>query len=834
MRDTIDFGIDLGTTNSAIAVVNGDTVSMVKNNENAEFTPSAVWIPKAGSVHVGRRARDRAQIDPENAHAEFKQEMGLEGASRTFRRAGVTLSPPELSAEVLKSLRTDVAHWFGEPPQSAVITVPAAFRLHQNNATSEAAELAGLGACPLVQEPTAAAFAYGFQNAGNDACWMVFDLGGGTFDAAVVSTHDGELKVIDHTGDPHLGGKVIDWAIVERLLAPEAAREFGLRDFVRDNSRWRANFAKLKLAAEDGKIALSRQDEVQLTVDLDLDDGSREPFDYVLTRESADGIAEPYWTRAINLCREALTKAHLGPGDIDRLLLVGGSTLAPGLRERLADPTEGLGIELDHSQDPTTVVARGAAVFAGTVPARRTAPRPSAGELSVELRHPRTTSLTTVAVVGRVTGAGIDDFRGYRVVLDNADGKPPFRTPQTELAQDGTFVAEVRVDEQTTSTFVVRVTNPSGSVVKVTPASFSMTHWLNELGGQVLTNSIGLAEADGRFAPLVSKGARLPATGRGTFYTSVPLRRSDPEAVIRVPIVEGEKTRADRNLQVGVLEIRPRDVRIDLPVGSDVEITVEVDESRRVTVVAEVPLVDEQFEAEIDLSHVRPPDVVELRRRAEEVRHRFARLRDATDTAGAEDVRLRLAAIEREQRLSLADTEVRAAAGDPGSAAAADARIRELQSELDEIETRVDVPGRLRELRTAIAECRTLLQRVGEPEDRTEFDRIARRLDELQREPDVDAIDELLERTAELMATLMHRDGTLGLTVFAYYRQNQHELTSPGLARSLIAEGERAVAVGDMRALAGVNQRLRALQPVDAPDPSHGGVVRQRNGGRWR
>lgn len=833
MRDTIDFGIDLGTTNSAIAVVDGGTVSVLKSNENADFTPSAVWIPRPGTVHVGRAARDRMPLDPANAHAEFKQEMGLEGARRTFPKAGLELSPPELSAEVLKSLRADAAERFGEPPHSAVITVPAAFRLHENNATSKAAELAGLGECPLVQEPTAAAFAYGFQNADDDACWMVFDLGGGTFDAAVVSTHDGELKVLDHAGDPHLGGKLIDWAIVERLLAPAAAREFGLPDFVRAKPRWRGNFAKLKREAEDGKIALSRRAEVEVSVELNVD-GRTLHFDHVLTRDDVDRIAEPYWARAIGLCRDALTKANLGTGDIDRLLLVGGATLAPGLRERLADPTEGLGITLDHSQDPTTVVARGAAVFAGTVPAPRAAVRPSAGQLAVDLRYPRTTSLTTVAVVGKVSGdARVGDLSGYRVMLHNPDGTPPFRTPQLELGPDGTFVAEVRVDEQSTSTFVVRVTSPSGGVEKVLPGSFSVTHWLNELGGQVLTNSIGLAEADGRFAALVGKGARLPATGRGTFYTSVPLRRTDRDAVIRVPIVEGEKPRADRNLQVGMIEIRPKDVRLDLPADSEVEITIEVDESRRVTVVAEVPLVDEQFEAEIDLSHVRPPDAVDLRREAEEVRRRFARLRESTDVTSAEDARRRLVVIEKEGRLTLADSEVGAATSDAGSAAAAEARLRELQSELDEVESLIDLPERLRELTEVVDECRTLVLRVGGPDDWAEFDRIERRVEEVRDAPDADAIDLLIRRTAELSASLMQRDGTLDVSVFAYFRQNQHIFTSPGHARSLIVEGERAVAIGDLRALAGVNQRLRALLPVDAPDPSQGGVVRHRNGGRW-
>lgn len=331
MRETIDFGIDLGTTNSAIAVAEDDGVRVIKNNDGWDFTPSAVWIPKEGVIHVGRRARERTETDPGNAYAEFKLEMGAAGAGRLFERTGVTLTPEELSAEVLKSLRQDAAHEYGHQPAAAVITVPASFALNQNNATGSAAALAGLGEhCPLVQEPTAAAIAYGVQDASESAHWMVFDLGGGTFDAALMSKRDGELQLIQHAGDPYLGGKLIDWALVDDLLAPAVRRDLGLADFNRNNrGRWRKNFAKLKLEAENAKIALSRAGSVEISVDLDDGNGGTEPFEYTLTRGALDDLALPFYTRAVRLCREALADSSLRPDHIDRLLLVGGATLSP-------------------------------------------------------------------------------------------------------------------------------------------------------------------------------------------------------------------------------------------------------------------------------------------------------------------------------------------------------------------------------------------------------------------------------------------------------------------------------------------------------------------------
>ncbi|MDQ3402536.1 MAG: Hsp70 family protein [Actinomycetota bacterium] len=829
MRDTIDFGIDLGTTNSAIAVFADGEVSVVKNNDGWDYTPSAVWIPKPGAVRVGRAARDHP--DHENVHTEFKLEMGLDGAVRHFPKGDTTLTPQQLSAEVLKSLRADAQHQFGDAPQAAVITVPAAFRLHQNNATSEAATLAGFAHCPLVQEPTAAAFAYGFQNESSDAYWMVFDFGGGTFDAAVVSTYEGELRVLDHVGDPHMGGKLIDWAIVEHLLAPVVAREFGFDHFTRDNRRWAGAFARLKKAAENAKIALSRSESTDVDVDLVVGSGRIESFSHTLRRGEVDQLAEPFYIRAINLCRDALTKANLEPDNIDRLLLVGGATLAPGLRERLGDPDLGLGITLDHTQDPTTVVARGAAVFASTVALDQPLAAPLAGEFTAELTYPRTTSLVDVPVAGRFHSAVDQDWTRYKVVIGNPKGKPPFTTPQITLDSGGAFVAEVQVDELTASTFTVTLLNPQGGQEKVVPNTLTVKHWLNEPGGAVLTNPIGIAQADKTFAPMLAKGARLPAVSRDTFHTTVALLRSDADAVIRIPIMEGERERADRNLLVGVIEIRPKDVSIDLPKGSDVEVTIEIDESRLLTVVADVPLVEEQFEAEIDLSKVSAPDSRELRRELADVERRWERLRESADRSGSSQARARFARMEEERLLMLAHDEVRAAGGDNGVASAADERLRTIQAELDTVESDVRLPALLAELTTALDSCRELVGRLGDADNRAEFAEMERKAELARRSEDTAAIEDLLLHAADMQMVLLKRDGSWDVTIFYYFREHQHELTSPGRAKSLIDEGELAIARSDYASLPGVNQRLRMLLPSSLPDPT-GGIQRQAGPGR--
>jgi molecular chaperone DnaK len=263
-RTTTDFGIDLGTTNSAIAVMNGVEAEVIKNNDGFETTPSAVWIDRRDRLYVGKAAKERGELDAPNTCAEFKLRMGTTGQAKLFETTGRSMEPEQLSAEVLKSLKRDVAQRLGDDIQAAVITVPAAFELSACDATRRAAELAGLTYVPLLQEPTAAALAYGFQTDADNVFWLVYDFGGGTFDAALINVRDGEFTVVNHRGDNFLGGKLIDWKIVEELLIPAVTRERPLPGFGRGDPRWVGAVNKLKLAAEEAKIRLSRVDSVEL------------------------------------------------------------------------------------------------------------------------------------------------------------------------------------------------------------------------------------------------------------------------------------------------------------------------------------------------------------------------------------------------------------------------------------------------------------------------------------------------------------------------------------------------------------------------------------------
>ncbi|WP_262402166.1 Hsp70 family protein [Actinomadura sp. CNU-125] len=588
--------------------------------------------------------------------------MGTTGRPEEFAAAGRTMTPEEMSAEVLRSLRQDAVQRHGEEIGAAVITVPAAFDLGACDATRRAAELAGLPYAPLLQEPTAAASAYGFQTDTDNAFWLVYDIGGGTFDAAVINVRDGEFTVVDHHGDNNLGGKLLDWAIVEKVLIPAVDREFRVDDLRRGNPAQRRNIARLKAVAEAAKMEVSRTDEAAITVPIVDASGDTQDFIYDLARAEVERLMEPLIVRSVNLSRRALEESRLGPGDIEKVLLVGGPTLMPYLRERLADPREGLGVSLDHSQDPLTVVARGAAIFAGAqrldAAAAGPPPPPPSGEYAVELEYRPVGPDIEPFVGGRVTGA---DTAGCSIQFVNPGTKPPWRSGLIPLAADGTFTATLWAEKGRANTFEIELTNATGDRRPITPGTLTYTVGIVETQPP-LTHSIGIGLADNEVEWLFRKGTPLPARRRTRLSTTVTVSRGSGEGMIRIPVVEGEHHRADRNRRIGRLEVDAEQVTRDVPEGSDVEMTITVDESRLVVARAYVPILDEEFEHVLNLRTESVPDADALARDAAEEKARLAAVRRRVHEFGDARAARCSTRVDAERTVADLDADVDAAA----------------------------------------------------------------------------------------------------------------------------------------------------------------------------
>jgi molecular chaperone DnaK len=331
----IRIGIDLGTTNSEISAnIDGDA-EVVKNTQGDEYTPSVFGIDKAGNELVGRKAYDKlfkssSNSESQNFKAEVKRLMGT-SEKVEFQRAGKSLSPEEVSSKILISLKNDLLRKYSDfDTKGAVITVPAYFNTLQNEATKRAGKLAGFDYVTLLQEPIAAAMAYGFKQDINEN-WLVFDFGGGTFDAALISSKDGIMSVIEHGGDNFLGGKDIDNLLIEEILVPAISAEFSIIDFSDTNEKYKGTLAKLKYIAEAAKIDLSEYENISIEIDdIGQDDNGEEIFKVIeYSRDDFNKLIKPIVDKAIDVSKEVINKSGLSSDSISKAVFVGGPTQIP-------------------------------------------------------------------------------------------------------------------------------------------------------------------------------------------------------------------------------------------------------------------------------------------------------------------------------------------------------------------------------------------------------------------------------------------------------------------------------------------------------------------------
>ena len=350
--DTI-IGIDLGTTNSEVAILSGGKPEVVREDGDA-ILPSCVGLDEAGNVIVGGRARNQAAVAPERTVLSIKRLMG---SGERVPMGTEEYTPQEISAFILKALRERAARALGHDVHKAVITVPAYFTDAQRQATREAGRIAGLEVVRIINEPTAAALSYEGRGEGSRKI-LVYDLGGGTFDVSVVAIEEGVVEVLASTGDNHMGGDDFDRVVAERLNA-HVETELGI-DGAREN---RLLQARLRRASEQAKIELSSQPYVCVEEDhVASADGEPRHLSCELSRVDFEQDLDEMLARTMQSVTTALTDAGVRPSQLDRILMVGGSTRIPRIARLLA---QRLGQEPHGEVDPDLCVALGAAVQAG-------------------------------------------------------------------------------------------------------------------------------------------------------------------------------------------------------------------------------------------------------------------------------------------------------------------------------------------------------------------------------------------------------------------------------------------------------------------------------------
>ncbi len=804
-------GFDLGTSNSAAAVFDGDRVTVVRNAQGATITPSVVRIDRSGRATVGVRARRFLEQDPANTATEFKRLMGT-GRRIEFPAAGVARTPEELSAEVLKALRADVVDQLGFAVERAVISVPALFELPQNAATSEAARLAGFERVELLQEPIASALAAGWtpdERTDEGAhSWLVYDLGGGTFDASLLETRDGLLRVVGHEGDNFLGGRDFDWAITEHVAAVIAEDRRAPRLDRRDPGH-AAALRALKLACEDAKIELSRAPKAQLQVVLPAPAGGDAiEVDVELDRATVERLCAPLVDRSLEVCGRLLAAHGLGPGRIARVVLVGGPTVMPMVRARVA---AGLEAALAEGHDPMTLVAQGAALYAATagLDGRGTVAAPATGR-KVWLQYPAVSSDLTPHVVGRFVG----EAPPATVTLVRADGG--WTSPASPVSPDGGFVALASLEPRKSSRFQLDVRDAAGAAVPCEPSAFTIVQGLT-IGDPPLSRTIGVALASDQVQVYFERGAPLPARRTFTHHTVETVARGSTASLLKIPIVQGELDQAHLCRLVGTLEIAGAALKDTLPLGAAIEVTIELDRGGRMSARAFVPAVDQVFES---VAHLLVPDAdpAALDAALAEMRRHLVELR--TD-AFRHNLGAVLGKLDKlEARLAEAERDIDAAHGGGADAGDAAQKARRTLIEIDGVLAEADLAKKWPELdadaRATAIWAASAVAHWGTDAEKRLLDEVVTQMERARAARDVGEMQRQLRLVQRMWHAARARDPDYWRDRFEHAASEMSTCRDLPRAQRLVTEGRAAVERGDVEAIKRATRGLWELMPEDA------------------
>jgi len=613
-RTKIDYGIDLGTTNSAIARMENGEATIKKTDRQIDTMPSCISINKKKAIQVGEsafnnlkreklKAMKNWQEDSANAFIEFKRTMGSD-KSYSSSNLNRELSSEELSAEVLKTLKSFVTD---ENVNSIVITVPAAFKNNQKEATREAAKLAGFDHIELLQEPVAASMAYGLDSDKKDGFWLVFDFGGGTFDAALLKVEEGIMKVIDTEGDNYLGGKNLDFAIVDEIILPYIQENFAIDSILGDDSKKQILRNAMKFYAEETKIKLSFNETHNILSDLgdipgEDDEGEEFELDITVTQTDISNALSPVFQKAIDVSKNLLERNNLKGSSLDSLILVGGPTFSPVLRKMLETQI----CKPDTSVDPMTVVSKGAALYASTV------------DVSEEVREQtRDKTKIQLEIANESSTVETEEFVPIKILADKTEGEIPEKVfAEIERKGDGIQwssgkieintigeIFEIQLNEGKTNIFDVVLYDARGDVLESEPSNFSVIQG-SKIGSATLAYHFGIDLKDKstgkiRFKTVkgLEKNMSIPAVGTlNDLKTQKQIRPGMDSDEIKIPLYEGEYgsdgTRAIYNEHVSTVKITGADLPSLLPENSSVDITVNIDRSEKITLNVYFPYLD--------------------------------------------------------------------------------------------------------------------------------------------------------------------------------------------------------------------------------------------------
>ncbi|MGO4819576.1 Hsp70 family protein [Flavobacterium sp. W22_SRS_FP1] len=818
MENTINYGIDLGTTNSAIAkFIKGEVIVFSNPQDYGRITLPSVVAYKKDKITVGNKAKEFLEKDPKSVVGIFKRKMGT---SESFKIKSINESktPIELSAQVLKELKTFVNT--GDDLDAVVLTIPASFDTIQSNATKEAGMQAGFKQVVLLQEPIAASLAYANMKKDREmknGKWLVYDLGGGTFDVALIEIKDGEMKVLDHEGDNFLGGADFDNMIVEKLVIPKICEKYSFSNLESEmksaSGKYNAKYYALLRRAEEAKIALSSMTSSEIIVDgFEDEDGNEVDMEIIITRSEFNDLIRPNIDGTIEMIKEIITRKSLKPIDIQFTLMVGGSTYVPFVRNRVE---EVLQIPVNCEIDPTTAVAIGAAYYAATKPKEILVENTKKKEtlISIKSSYNKASKEKEELFAARITG----DIEGlnYRILRQDGGFDSGLKKLLERINEDLPLV------EGAYNFFNLTVYDNLNNIVETNIDPIGINSGFG-ISGQPIPEDICLEVDDydnpgqTRLVPIFQRNTILPSKKTLTYPLNKSVIKGSTEDVIRVNVLEGSSLALpEANKVIGYMEITGNMLKRDVSKGSDIEITITISESRELNVSAYLNMADQEFK-EIFNPKERHTSVKFLKEQVVELTAKLnLEIEEATEKEDYEAAGT-LSKLKKEMEIVCNETENLKSDDVTDKRYQLEDKKRKIAKEIDSA-TKDKRIQKVKVLYYKVKEeCNEMLDKNGNDHERKTFNDIVLQEEAFFSTNSPIKIQEKSDEIHSILSRIKWRTPDFLMNIFQWCKKNQTRMNDQTQAQSLVEAGNFAVESENWERLSDITSGLLNLMPQGA------------------
>lgn len=818
MENTINFGIDLGTTNSAIAkFIKGEVIIFSNPQDYGRNTLPSVVSYKKDKITVGNKAKEFLERDPKSVVGVFKRKMGT-AESFKIKSINESKTPIELSAQVLKELKTFVNT--GDNLDAVVITIPASFDTIQSNATKEAGIQAGFKQVVLLQEPIAASLAYANmkkEREMKDGQWLVYDLGGGTFDVALIQIKDGEMKVLDHEGDNFLGGADFDQMIVEKFVIPKICEEYNfanLEDEMKSASgKFNAKYYVLLRRAEEAKIILSSKTSAEIVVDgFEDEDGNEVDMEITITRSEFNDLIKSNIDGTIEMIKQILTRNSLKPSDLQFNLMVGGSTYIPYVRSRVE---EVLQIPVNCEIDPTTAVAVGAAYYAATKPkeiGKGTGPKPTTA-ISIKTSYNKASKEKDELFSARVTGK--TDGLSYRITRQDGGFDSGLKKLTERISEDLPLV------DGAFNFFSFVVYDSQNNIVETDIEPIGINSGFG-ISGQPIPEDICLEVDDydnpgeTRLQLVFQKNTILPTKKTLTYPLNKTIIKGSEDEVIRVNVLEGSHLALpEANKGIGFMLITGRNLKRDVAKGSDIEITISLSESRDLSIAAYLNMADQEFKQTFNPKERHIP-IDELKEQVETLADKLeTEIEEATEKEDFETAST-LSKLKKEMESVSDETEGLTSDDVTDKRYQLEDKKRKIAQEIDSATKNKRIQQVKAHYFETKEECEKMLNENGNDHERKTFNDIVAQESAFFATNSPLKIQEKSDELHSIISRIRWRTPEFLVGIFKWCRDNQTRMNEQSQAKSLVDAGAFAIESRNWERLAEINSGLLNLLPRGA------------------